>query len=324
MQRLRSCMGTLGVLWSHADWDGCVILGSSDEDGVAQLAREAGLAERTVYYHLARLASAGVIVRERVGLAQGGRRTRFWFGRMEYIKRVLGGLIERAKTRIVAASRTLPASFFVPRPTAKVCSSPQNPTAKVCSSPPPDLIQEETVSTTIANGGGGAGAIAGASAPAIASSTVSLEVDRLIEDAERRLGRGLSDLERAATNRLLARRGRTTDEWLRCQAYELSGYGLAYWSDKPYLADCALPDTWVRWQLRGYPASKPAERQGSSATANRRSLSDGGAPHSSSRPIPLTMEQLRATAVAGYCRQCLKISGSLHDPGCAGGEGTVA
>jgi hypothetical protein len=90
----------------------------------------------------------------------------------------------------------------------------------------------------------------------------SLDAQRLVDDAARRLGRGVADdadvmaeLSREAAA-LLRRHPRPVEEYLAAQAWDLSGYGLTYWADKIY-SPLSLVKTRALWERRGRPARKP-------------------------------------------------------------------
>ncbi len=279
--RLGSAYQTLDSLLTRSNWDGQALA------PLSRLAEDLGVCTRTILRHIDALVSAGALIVEHIPAAPRGRRNCYWIMPIEHVARTLGVAADRvgavlracasaAKAVVQTANRALSS--------ATQMSPPQTPhrDTDVTSSAGGPFI---TSNRGTYNGGG----VPTTPPPPGPIQSIDADVERLIADVDRRLGLNLAHHPDLAAQlqrdyKLLLRRGSaggqvTADEWLTVQAYDLSGYGRAYWGDKVY-KPLTLVDTRLLWDRRGRPACKPA-------VAGRPSSARHGVVKQSPVPAPL-------------------------------------
>lgn len=252
---------------------------------IEDLAAELNRSVSTIKRDLRALRALGILVVEeapiiRGGKADAGRRNRYWLtppdrvaafaGRVAQAARVardvgraaiqnVATVAEQAATAVTrGVRRTVDAARYDPSQTAGGgAHDPSQPRR-------PLSIQIQNKGTKEED------ARARACDP---PPVISSDVEQLVDDAATRLGLDLAhhpalrgQLER--DYKLLLHRGghATANEWLAVQAYDLSGYGLAYWADKIY-RPATLAETRLLWERRDRPARKPDQKPRAAGSA---------------------------------------------------------
>jgi len=249
---------------------------------IEDLAAELNRSVSTIKRDLRALRALGILVVEeapiiRGGKADAGRRNRYWLtppdrvaafaGRVAQAARVASDVGRAAIQNVATVAEQ--AATAVTRGVRRTVDAARDDPSQTAGGGAHDPSQpRRPLSIQIQNKGTkeeDARARACDPPPVISSDS-----EQLVDDAATRLGLDLvGDPELGAQLRrdyrsLLRRFGETAAEWLAVQAYDLSGYGLAYWHDADF-RPLTLVDTRRRWQRAGCPVGKPDERPGARA-----------------------------------------------------------